>query len=84
VVEVIFVAIVMMFEDFGATFVYVVVRRFVFNCGLALFLVFPFIDFRDSPLLGDVSYRFLDFVFDARVYGLSIGGSTFILCMLLF
>ena len=32
-VEVVFVAVVMPFEDFATTFVYIVVWRFVFDCG---------------------------------------------------
>ena len=31
--------LVMMFKGFGTTFVYVVVRRFVFDFGVSLFLV---------------------------------------------
>jgi len=53
------VAVVTMFEDFDTTFVYVV----SLIVELALFLVFLFIDFGDSPLLGGVSYRFLGFFF---------------------
>jgi len=48
----------MMFEEFGTTFVYVVVQRFVFDFGVSLFLGFPFTDYEDSPLLGGVSDRF--------------------------
>jgi hypothetical protein len=75
VVEVVFVVVVTMLEDF----VYVVSL-----IGVSFVLVFLFIDFGDSPLLG-VSYRFffLDFFFDSRVYGISIGGFPSILCMLL-
>ena len=55
VVEVVFVAVVTMFENFGTTFVYVVSLIVV----LALFWCFYlFIGFRDSPLLGGVSYMF--------------------------
>ena len=55
-VEVVFVAVATMFEDFCTTFVYVVsliVMLALFRC--------KFIDFRDSPLLGGVSYRFFGF-----------------------
>jgi len=34
VVEVVFVAVVMMFQDFVTTFVYVLVQRFAFDCGV--------------------------------------------------
>jgi hypothetical protein len=59
VVEVVFVVVVTLFEDFGTTFVYVDSLIVV----LALFLVFLFIDFGDSPLLGSVSYRFFGLFF---------------------
>lgn len=46
------------FEDFGTTFVYVIVRRFVFDCGVSFVFGVSFIDFGDSSLLGGVFYRF--------------------------
>jgi len=42
----------MRFGGIGSTFVYVVVRRVVFDFG---------IDFKDSPLLGGVSCEFFTF-----------------------
>jgi len=60
-VEVVLSQLVMMFEGFGTTFVYVVVRRFAFDFGVSLFSVFLFIDFGDSPLFGGVSCRFFRF-----------------------
>jgi len=50
--------------------------------GVSFVLVFLSIDFGDSPLLGGVSYKFLDFSLFSRVYGFSIRGfpSSFVCC----
>jgi len=79
VVEVVFVAVVTMFKDFGTTFVYVVLLIVV----LVLFWCFYLLILEIAFCLEAFPISFLDFFFDSRVYGFFIGGSPSILCMLL-
>ncbi|RHN44324.1 hypothetical protein MtrunA17_Chr7g0218141 [Medicago truncatula] len=80
VVEVIFVAVVTMFEDFGTTYVYVVSLIVV----LALFWCFYLLILEIAICLGGVSSKFLGFFFfDSQVYGFSIRSSPSIIYMLL-
>jgi len=79
VVEVVFVAVVTMFEDFVTTVVYVVSLIVV----LALFWCFYLLISEIALYYEAFPISFLEFFFDSRVYGFFIGGFPSILRMLL-
>ena len=64
----------MIFEGFGTTFVYVVVRRVVFDFDVSF--IFGVLNVRRCFLGGS-----LDFVFDARMYVFTFRCSPSIICI---